>query len=736
MSDDNGGYWAAEVDSETLVSRFFDEARRSYLRRMKMSGRYGRVVRAFNTYRGYGTDGGGDTSSMGTAGDRGELIDVTTNDFAQLVQQGHVLLTQAPPAFKAIAANTDYRSRLSAELGDVLCEYYESEGSMSEAEVECGKAALLSSEAFVVLSWNKRVGREISADVEAGEVIREGDAEFRMVPSWDSCYDLTCGTPQAQQWFAYRVPVNRWDLAATHPKCTEALASSEHEQGDEWEFPWRKRSSELPRSDFVWMWELRHLRTPALASGRLVRFVSPTCVLFDSVQAGGYPSQHLEMYPPQDGAEGKGIADYGYPYGAELEAIPLVPERIVGEMEPHTSYFDLLSLQDGIDAAMSAMASAANAGGASNWQVAPGSNVETTDLGGGLKLIETLAEIKLIPAAKVDEGAVRFGEICLEFMRRRVGFNDASLGDVTKGMPAQMAALLQAQAVQFHSQLQRGYYVLQAKVRTGLLRLLRRFANTKRVAAIAGKSRTYQLREFQSSDLEGIERVTFQPLNPIMRTQAGREAYADKLLAGGHVTPRQYDTLVTTGRLDAMLESESANLDRLQRDKEILREGRGLPPVQMVGEDPALTEDGEPRLGGGEQGKQYIRPLVTDTHWIDIPELLAVIALPDVRQDAAVVKATLEVIDMKLQMLREQDPLLMALLGGPVEMVMQFKAGGMPMAGGPPQPGAMPSPNQPPNASPAGKTAVPAGGPAIKNVSQPKPPPNPLTGEKPPSPFA
>ena len=737
MSDDKAVYWAAEADSEELVSRFFNEVRHGYLRQMKKSGRYDRIVRAFNTYRGYGVDGGGDTSALGAAGDRGELIDVTTNDFAQLIQQGHVLLTQAPPAFKAVAANTDYRSRLNAELGDVLCEYYESEGSMSEVETEAGKAALLAAESHVVLAWDKRAGREVSADVDAGEVIHEGDACFRMLPSWDVVYDLTCGGPSGQQWFAFRIRVNRWDLAASHPDCAEAL-QSDHEESDQWEFPWRKRQSELPRSDFVWMWEVRHLRTPALKNGRLVRFVSPECILFDSVKAVGAPAQHLEMYPEQAlAAEGvKQLADFGYPYGAELECFSLTPERLIGEMEPHTSYFDLLSLQDGIDASMSAMASAANAGGLSNWQVAPGSNVDVTDMGGGLKLIESSAEIKLIPSAKVDEGAVRFGEVCLEFMRRRVGFNDASLGDVTKGMPAQMAALLQAQAVQFHSQLQRGYYVLQAKVRTGLLRLLRRFANTPRVAAITGKSRTYQLREFQASDLEGVERVTFQPLNPVMRTQAGRESYADKMLDRQMITKRQYETLILTGRMDSD-EMESDN-DRVQRDKEILREGRGLPPVQMIGADPALTEDGEPRLSGGEPGKQYIRPLLIDTHWSDIRSLREVLAMPDARQDAAVVKATLEVINLKLDMMRQMDPLLIVLLGGPIEQLMPFLVNAPMVPSGPGAPAGSPgSPaGGPPLPSPAGKTAVPNGGPQIRDVKQPKPPPNPLTGEKPPAPLA
>lgn len=763
-SDEQRTYWAAEPESKKCVERFM-KVRHRYLQLMMDTGRYDRVVSSYYAYRGFGTDGDGDTASTAPAGDHGEFVDVTTNDYAQLVQQGHIQLTQSPPSFKAVAANTDYASRTNAELADVLCEYYENVGEMAEAENECGRSALKSSEGWVVAGWDKTRGKDVAADLETQKKVKEGEPYFLHRALWDVVYDLDAGAPRNTDWFFFRVPMKRYDLAVTHPRCADQLLAQKEREGEPLEFPWRK--SQRPESDYVWVWEGRHLPSPAVPKGRLLRFVDSDCVLFDSISAPGGAYEHLSLYPSAagdnyatntDSTKTAQLADFGYPYDDQLFAVSLTPERIEGELEPHTSYFDLLSLQEGIDTSISAMASAANNSGACNWQTKAGGDLSVKDFSGGFKVVETEFEIKRMENATVDEGAIKFGEACLSFMRRRVGFNDAALGDVTKGMPAQAMALLRAEAVQFHSNLQRAYYRLQAEVRTALIRLLRKFANTKRVAAIAGKSRSYQMKEFQAADLEGIERVTFEPLNPVMRTQAGRIGFADQLLAKGVITPRQYDTLVTTGRIDALWETETATLDSIEREKELLRTGIGLAPIQTqtnpdgtpaLGPDgkpmPKVDPTGQPMPGAGQPGQQYVRPQAFDPHWLYIPEIASVLAMPDSRQNSKVVSATLDVIQMRYSLMMQMPWGMAALFGAPnwlVEHLQQAQSpmpmgpppppGGKPGAGGPPPP---PKPPGSPDAGPGGVSS-PDGGPPIRNVTQPKPPRNPLTGEQAPAPGA
>ncbi len=761
MSDEQRVYWAAEPESKKCVERFF-KVRHRHLQQMTDTGRFDRIVRSFNAYRGFGPDGYGDTSQTSSAGDHGELVDVTTNDYAQLVQQGHIQLTQSPPAFKSVAANTDYRSRTNAELADVLCEYYENEGEMSEAENDCARGALKSAEGWVVSGWDRRRGKEIAAD-EKG-VVYEGDAYFVHKAPWDMTYDLDAGAPKNTKWICFRSPYNLHDLAATHPERAEALLSGKttHE-GESLEFPWRKTMR--PDTDYVWVWELRHVPSPAVPNGRLLRFVNGDCVLFDSIKAPGSAYEHLALYPkakadaysnaaPEAAA---GLADFGYPYGDQLEANSLTPERIEGDLEPHTSYFDLLSLQEGVNTSISAMASTVNVGGVVNYQTNKGANVTPHDFAGGFRILETESPITLMESPEIDPGAVQFGEACVTFMRRRVGFNDAALGDVTKGMPAQAMALLRAEAVQFHSNLQRAFYKLQAAVRSSLIRLLRNFANTKRVAAIAGKSRTYQLKEFEAANLEGVERVNFEPMAPAMRTQAGRVAIADTLMEKGAITNREYLTLYTTGRADALWESETATNDSIQREKELLRDGVGLAPIQMQtlpDGSPALDQSGRPMPkvdqtgaplpGAGTPGTQYVRPLETDPHWLYIVKDLDVLAMPDARQNPKVVTAVLDVVRYRESLMLSMRSSTAMLLNAPNWLVQQLQmqegaaagmppgppgppgASGKPDAGGPPG-----SPPDSPAAHQGGQVAPPPGGPDVRDVKMPKPPRNPLTGDQP-----
>jgi hypothetical protein len=284
-------------------------------------------------------------------------------------------------------------------------------------------------------------------------------------------------------------------------------------------------------------------------------------------------------------------------------------------------------------------------------------------------------------------------------MRNRVGINEmAASGSAKSGMPAQLAALMEAQTQQLHAGLGAGYARLVVRSRTSLLRLLKRFAHSTRVAQIAGKSGDWQLREWSASDLEPMDRVSGEPVNPSMRNFAGRMQVADTLLQHGAINPRQYLTLYTTGRLDSTWEFEAANLARVQRDKELLREGVGLPPVDAA----ASMQAGEPVFA--DDGRPHVLPLLTDTHWVDIPEALGVLATPEARGNPEVAKAVTEVVRRRLELYRQMPLELRVMLGDPHLEAL--------------------APAAPPPAPPM----KPEG--AAGAVEQPAPPPDPITGEQ------
>jgi hypothetical protein len=252
-------------------------------------------------------------------------------------------------------------------------------------------------------------------------------------------------------------------------------------------------------------------------------------------------------------------------------------------------------------------------------------------------------------------------------------------------------AFLQAQAIQFHSGLQKGFQRLREQVRTANIELLKRYANSKRVALIAGKATGYMRREFTADDLRDIDRVTVEAINPALRTMAGKKAVADELLQRGMLqTPNQYILLLTTGKLEPLFEGEEANLMRIRRNKELLQAGIGLPPVATGPDGMPLVDPATGLAQFADDGAQHVRPLKTDTHWLDIPEYLAVLAMPDARERPEVVQAVTGVVEYQLALWRSMDPALVAVLKGQPA----------PALAAPPPPPAPPGPTPSPGMAP------------------------------------
>lgn len=728
-------YWAAEPSSEQFGQRFV-EKRRRYLSRLQQSGRAARMLAAWNQNYGWGSDGARSTSFLAATGERGELVDMAVNDFAALVQQAVVMLTGSPPQWKSVVQNADFKARATAELADGLCQAYAIHGGLEAVEAEVVKAAVLVSEGWLVQGWDRNAGRVVAVDPETGEAIHEGDVYHRALPPWDVCYDLDCRDIASMQWAAFRTARNRYDLAAWRPDLKDKLMSFNQSpnSGEAWVWDLRLRPtySDTSASDFVDVWEVRHKPTLACPKGRLVVLVSPDCVLYDSVSADAQrdaPMMALYQSAPEP-VDGQQVADFGYPY-KELHMTPLSPEWQVGTSNGHTATFDLLGLAQAIDTCATAMASAANAGGITNWWIQTtgdnaGGNINVDDLPGAFKLIKSPTKPEVIQGGQVDPQALAFAQFCSERMVKRLGLNETALGEAPKGMPAQLAALLQTQVVQFYSAFQGAVFRMGAAARTGLIQILQRFARDERLAYIIGSDRAWTLKPWKAEALESFECVTFEPLGNVMRTQAGRMDFADKLMAQGQIDARQYLTLVSTGRLDPLWTSNTANLARIQAVKELLQKGIGLPPVAQAAPGvPAVEPDGTPVF---VQGGEYVRPLASDTHWLDIPEFLALLSSPEARQNPAVTRAVLDVVRYQLQLWRQMDPLLMAIQGCPDNLMQMIAALNAP----PPMMGPPGSTSSTP--PPQGGAQSVASGPDTPPIKLPSPPPDPMSGKKPPPP--
>jgi hypothetical protein len=197
-------------------------------------------------------------------------------------------------------------------------------------------------------------------------------------------------------------------------------------------------------------------------------------------------------------------------------------------------------------------------------------------------------------------------------------------------------ALVQSMAIQFSQNLQQSYARLVEDVGTGTIKILQTYASVPRVAAIAGKSNRPLMKQFTGEDLNGINRVMVDMGNPMTRTTAGKVNLADALAERNMIdNPDQYIQVVTTGRLEPVIEGKQAELLLIKSENEELADG-----IAQIA-------------------------IVTDRHDQHILEHKTVLANPDVRRDpqsTAILQATLNHIQEHVNFLKTTDPVLLQLL--------------------------------------------------------------------------
>jgi hypothetical protein len=626
-------YWAADETKKCCQGAL---ARRKDFREwLTRTGRIGRIQRSLRAYYGYTPTGDGDTSIILSSGEQGEIADLAVNHFAALVRQALVLITSDRAAFKAVAGNTDYRSLAQAALADGLLEHYDRKLNVSDIEGSAAFRALLMGEGYVSVTWDPDAGDLFGQNPETGQPVREGDLLFRCFSPLEVAYDITA-TQGRRPWFLLQTRRMKWDIVAQYPELKDDILAA-HDERDE--YSWVAYTLDpQPKSndDQATVFELFVPPSPAVPQGRLVIFLNSDTVLFDGPL-------------PYDG-----IPVYG-----------MTPDETIGVAAGHTSTFDLLGMQQALDMCSTIATTNLQAGGVVNFWAPAASDLNVRQISGGMNFITSPVKPEAMNGVAMSPEVLRWGSQFVAWMQQISGINSAVRGDPDSGMPAQAMAFLQAQAVQFHSGLQRGFQRMREQVRSANIELLKRFANSKRVALITGKATGYMRKEFSADDLSDIERVSVEAVNPALRTMAGRKAVADELLQRGLIQqPQQYILLLTTGKLEPMFEGEEANLLRIRRNRELLQQGIGLPPV-------AVDDSGRPMVDletgmaqFADDGEPHVRPLQTDTHWLDIPEYASVLAMPDARERPAVIQAVTDVIKYQMALWRQMDPLLVQVLKG------------------------------------------------------------------------
>lgn len=573
---------------------------------LQTSGYYDKLRTMWQAYHGVMfTNGESHTINFG--GEQGELSQIAVNHLRNIATNIINMVTATRPAMQCRAVNTDYKSYVQTKLGNGLLDYYLRDHRLEKYFKNAAEMAVVLASGYVKKAWNATAGEEVEWNDELNIPIHQGDLEFDNLTPFDVYFDIH-REDDKHDWLVCRTFKNRWDLAAKYPEFADDILALPTKDKLE-----RFAALSVGRedTDLIPVFEFYHNRTDAVPDGMYHLFLSQDITLLESPM----PYRRLPVYS-------------------------IMPSRFLGTPFGYTPLFDILPLQDATNSLYSTILTNQMAFGVQNIVVPQGSNLNVTELAGGLNMIEvnmangqSIQPLNLTNTPKEIFDFIKMLETAMETIS---GVNPVTRGNPPASLTSGTAlALVQSMSLQFISGLQQAYVAMQEDVGTGIINTLKDHANTKRVAAIVGKANRTELKEFVGDDLSGIDRVIVDIGNPLANTTAGKMEIAKDLLQMQAIkTYEQYMTVLTTGKLDDLMEDTVSELFLIKDENELLMDG-----------------------------SQQVMAMMTDEHALHIKEHKVVLADPTLRRDPALVQRVASHIQEHINLLKTTDPNILMILG-------------------------------------------------------------------------
>lgn len=542
-------YFAAREGKET-ASVLLEKAS-DWSNTLTTNGYLEKLKTCWAAYHGaYFTDmASGHTITFG--GEQGELAQLPVNHIRNLAQHMYVMTTSSRPSMEARAANSDYKSSAQVTLANGLLDYYMREKRLERYINKAVELSIVLGAGYVKLEWDATTGKVIEEDEETGDKIHEGDIRFTNISPFDVVFDVN-KEDNNHDWILVRTYKNKFDLAAKYPELEDKILALDTKSAkDRYSLQVFKKSE----SDEVEVWTMYHKKTDAMPEGRELVFLSDDIVIHDQV----LPYRRIPIFR-------------------------MSPNEILGTAFGYSNLFDLLPLQEGINHLYSSIMSNNIAFSTQNLFVRSGSNIDITNLGGGLNIIQGTEKPEPLNLLGTSQETYSFLSILESKMEQLSGINS-----VTRGTPdpaqnlrsGNSLALVQSMAIQFQSGLQNQYVQLVEDLGVAILEILQDYATSPRVASIVGVNNKQYLVSFKNTDIADINRVLVDVGNPLARTTAGRVQMAEQLMQmkADEFSIQQYAQVINTGRIDGMLESPIDQSNLIQMENERLMQGISVPAL-------------------------------------------------------------------------------------------------------------------------------------------------------------
>lgn len=562
MSERNDTYFAAlglpdSTDStpEDLVSALTQKVS-NYFEFYGSSGLFERDKRAYLTTYGISADGDSVTYKPVMGGDNGQLIKLSVNHFANIIQHRKSLVTAKRPALDARATNSDSASLEQTTLAnDVLEHFIRALGMEAKTRDMVAQADALR-EAWLWTRWHSNGGQTYA--VGPGQEAKTGALEVTTLLGQDVIREVGTIGGAMGPWLIVREFVNKFDLAARFPEREDEIMAIPMD--DSYQFrvefmPWQKNTDMVP------VYRFYHEKTDALPSGRQTTFFN----------GGKSP-----------------LLDGPLRYGGRIPVLQLSPQRILGTPFGHSPMHDLLGLQAIYDALFSGVVTNELTFVVRRLLKPRGQPLSPRALTQDLAVLEydpKFDKPEFLETNLTTNERLEALQQIEQLMQTLSGINDVIRGNFGGGetKAASGLALIQNQALQFLSGLEFEYADFWRRWGETTLAILRERATAPLMIAIAGEDKQETLRSFKGQDLANEYRVTVDLGDSMARTAAGRQQRADALLQGGFLgmgpeaLPR-YFQISKTGTLDPIVNEVTSEDDLIDAENDAILRGE-VPPV-------------------------------------------------------------------------------------------------------------------------------------------------------------
>ncbi len=591
-------YWAAS-DSESIASEMAERIKK-FRRYFEESGMLAVCRRAVRAYYGCDPSGGWAQSSAVTfSGESAEKAQLVNNHFRSLIDSRIVMTTSARPAFKCIPTNSNYKSVDNARLAEAILERDLGRGGLEISLRGVVKREQIYSEAWLMQTWDPDAGEEYAAgepDPLTGipAIVKQGDIAERILSPIDVIRD-TSKRDRDHQWVIVRYQRNRYDLVKQYPDLAEDILNTERDR-DSMLTLWEETGSSAESasdSDQVDVYELFHVRTPALPGGRHALICGDRVLLDGDIEYDWLPLSCMAEDTKPDMAFGHGT---GWDLIAPQEVLNSIDCAVLTNHET----FSIQSL----------------------W-VKPGSGLNTDKLSSGLVLIESNEKPEPLQMTQISEHSYKIRQQQVSDMQTNSGVNSVNRGNPDANINSgSYAALVASMAIQANSGLQAAYVKLMEDACSKRIRLYQQFADYPRLVDTLGDDERFAIERFTKDRLTGVKGVTVTVGNPIMRDANGRREIADKLLnaqsqGGPLINAQQYLEVMDTGLIKPAYHYNTAEIRFIRWENQ-----------QLI-----MT---------GTEGAIPVKAFALENHPLHIQEHMAELVFdPSIRQNPAVMQAAL-----------------------------------------------------------------------------------------------